>query len=244
MKWENFDWASWIKTSLSNVIVVSHHFTSSTALIRGKNFGNVILGLMGSNLKESNMEKLWQFFGFYWHSPGNSGSDPVYLILQRNMYLYVFSVIVIVCLLFQQQTAHVQLTELQVVNDGQVLTAHRLMLLLRYSVSDLLLWEWWIRYSQWPVLCRTLPYYICYTQSSYQWDIRRHLSFSKENITSEQEVRAMRMNVHCVVLVCTVNWAILWHGILCWRLFLHITYFSLGWIPCVSVLHVHVDIYG
>ena len=109
---------------------------------------------------------------------------------------------------------------------------------------DLLLWEWWIRYSQWPVLCKTLPYYICYTQSSYQWDIRRHLSFSQKNITSEQEVTAMRMNVHCVVLVCTVNWAILWHGILCWRLFLHITYFSLGWIPCVSVLHVHVDIYG
>ena len=117
------------------MIVVSHHFTSSTALIRSKNFGKVILGLMGSNLKVSNMEKLWQYFGFYWHSPGNSGSDPVYLLLKRNMYLYVFSVIVIVCLLFQQQTVHVQLTELQVVNDGQVLTAHRLMLLLRYSVT-------------------------------------------------------------------------------------------------------------
>ena len=51
------------------------------------------------------------------------------------MYLYVFSVIVIVCLLFQQQTVHVQLTELLVGNDGQVLTAHRLMLLLRYSVT-------------------------------------------------------------------------------------------------------------
>ena len=51
------------------------------------------------------------------------------------MYLYVFSVIVIVCLLFQQQTVHVQLTELQGVNDGQVLTAHRLMLLLRDSVT-------------------------------------------------------------------------------------------------------------
>ena len=225
------------------MIVVSHHFTSSTALIRSKNFGKVILGLMGRNLKESNMEKLWQYFGFYWHSPGNSGSDPVYLILQRNMYLYVFSVIGnrLSPLLAADCACSANRTTGRKWWPGTFCPQADAAASIQ---CDLLLWEWWIRYSQWPVLCKTLPYYICYTQSSYQWDIRRHLSFSQKNITSEQEVTAMRMNVHCVVLVCTVNWAILWRGILCWRLFLYITYFSLGWIPCGSVLHVHVDIYG